>query len=78
MKFNFSVDKTFDIGIKRLSSLLGFECAEDGIHVVAKKRELPGVSLSEGKAIIYYKEKHQFFRELGVLFENAKNPTHSA
>ncbi len=72
MKLSFSVDKTFDIGIKRLSALLGFECGEGGISVSAEKRDFPGVSLSGGKAVIYYKEKHQFFRELGVLVEKAK------
>ncbi len=57
-------------GIKRLSGVLGFELG-DGIKVRAEKGNKIGVSLHGNNAVIYYTEKHHFFRELGVLFEHA-------
>ena len=72
MKLNFKVDKTFDEGIKRLRELLGYECG-DGITVYAERGEKIGVKLSDGVATIYYRDKVQFFRGIGVLIENAKN-----
>ena len=71
MKLNFNVDRSFDLGIERLSGTLGFERGE-GISVSAVKGEKIGVSLKDGKAVIYYRDKVQFFRGLGVLIENAK------
>ena len=69
LKLNFNVPAEFDIGIDRLSGILGF-CRGEGITVNAEKGERIGVSLKDGAAVIYYREKHQFFRELGVLCEN--------
>lgn len=71
MKFNFNVDNSFENGISRLSKFLGFEIGS-GINVKAEHGERIGVSLSNGEATIYYKEKSHFFRELGLLIQNAK------
>ena len=71
MKLNFKVDKTFDTGIERLSKILGYEQG-DGITVTAVKGEKIGVCLKNGAAVIYYRDKVQFFRGLGVLVERAK------
>lgn len=75
MKFNFNVDSSFENGISRLSKFLGFEIGE-GIDVSAVCGEKIGVTLSEGKATIYYKKKNHFFRELGVLVQNARKTAH--
>lgn len=71
MKFVFDVDEAFREGIKRLSSILGIEEGA-GINVRAVAGERIGVSLKNGCAVIYYREKHHFFRGLGILCENAK------
>ena len=70
MKFKFNVDKTFEEGIKRFSKIYSFEMSEDGISVTAKKGDRRGVSLKNKEAVIYYREKPEFFRELGLLLEN--------
>lgn len=75
MKLNFNVDKSFDEGIRRLASHLSFEISENGITVIQKQSDRPGVSLKNGLATIYYTAKNQFFRELGVLVENARRST---
>ena len=67
MKLNFKVDKDFSIGIGRLAPMLGFEMGEGGITVYAKQGERISLSYSGNEAVIYYKEKHQFFRELGLI-----------
>lgn len=69
--FKFTVDKDLLCGIERLKSLLGFEIG-DGIEVFAEKADKNGVTLKDGKAVIYYTRKSVFFRELGLLTENAK------
>ena len=71
MKLNFKVDKDFEIGIKRLEKLLGYECG-DGITVYAEQGDKIGVTLSDGVARIYYRDKVQFFRGIGILVENVK------
>ena len=71
MKLNFKVDKAFDVGIKRLGKLLGYECGE-GITVYAEKGDKIGVKLADGVATVYYRDKVQFFRGLGILAENVK------
>ena len=71
MKLNFKVDESLNVGIERLSSVLGYECGE-GVTVTAVKGEKIGVTLKNGNAVIYYRDKAQFFRGLGVLIENAK------
>lgn len=72
MKLHFNVDKSFEVGIERLAPILGFEYG-DGITVTAKEGERIGVSLADGKAVIYYRDRVQFFRGLGILVENAKD-----
>ncbi len=72
MKLNFNVDLSFNSGISRLASVLGYECAPSGITVTAEKSDKAGVALKDGKAVIYYNERSYFFRALGVLCENAK------
>ncbi len=71
LKLNFNVDKDLLIGVERLKDVLGYEIGE-GITVKAEKGDKLGVSLENGNAIIYYTRKHLFFRELGVLVENAR------
>ncbi len=71
MKLNFKVEKELIAPAERLSDILGFEIG-GGIEVTAVKGERVGVSLKNGKATIYYKEKNHFFREIGILVENAK------
>ena len=71
MKLNFKVEKELIAPAERLSGILGFEIGEE-IEVTAVKGERVGVSLKNGKATIYYKEKNHFFREIGILVENAK------
>ena len=70
--FKFNTDSEFLCGIERLKPLLGFETG-DGIEVSAEKSETNGVTLKNGKAVIYYTRKSIFFRELGILVENAGN-----
>ncbi len=70
MRFNFNVDKAFDKGIERLSQVLGYELGE-GIDVCAIEGDKIGVSLKNGKAVIYHKNKAQFFRGIGILVEHA-------
>ncbi len=72
MKLNFNVDPALDTGIDRLADLIGYERG-DGITVTAVKGERIGVSLTDGKATVYYRDKVQFFRGLGLLVERAKS-----
>ncbi len=69
-KFNFNVPAEFMNGISRLSSVLGFEIGW-GINVTAEIGDKIGVSSDGKNAVIFYKEKHHFFRELGILCEHA-------
>ena len=69
--FNFEVDSELFEGIKRLEKLLGFELG-NGISVKAKKCDKNGVILKNSEATIFYTAKPVFFRELGILVENAK------
>ena len=69
LKFN--VSSEFKSGIERLSRVLGFEIGE-GINITAEKGDRIGVSLKDGNAVIYYRDKVQFFREIGVLLEKLK------
>ena len=71
MKLNFKVAEELMLGVTRLSSVLGYELGE-GITVSAVKGDRIGVSLKGGAATIYYREKVQFFRGIGVLLQNAK------
>ena len=72
MKFSFKIDKEFENGVQRLASVLGYEIGEGGISVSAQKGDRVGVSLKDKQVTIYYIQKNHFFRELGILVENAK------
>lgn len=67
---NFQVDIDFLTGIERLEKILSFKQGE-GILVTAQESERTGVVLKDSKAVIYYSRKHLFFRQLGVLVQNA-------
>ena len=68
---DFNIDAELLGGVDRLSSVLGFETGS-GIKVSAIKGEKNGVALKNNETVIYYTSKSIFFRELGVLAENAK------
>ncbi len=72
IKLNFKTDKTFDEGINRLASVLCYERGE-GVEVYAESSDRIGVAAKDGKATIYYRDKVQFFRGLGVLVNNLKS-----
>lgn len=72
LTLSFSVPAELTVGIDRLSPVLGFTVGEGGIAVTAVLGDRLGVSLKDGKATIYYTKKNQFFRELGVLAEQAR------
>ena len=71
MKLNFKVDDSLSTGIGRLAAVLGYECG-DGITVYAECGDKIGVTLFDRVAKIYYRDKVQFFRGIGILVENAK------
>ncbi len=73
MKLNFKVDLSFNAGITRLASVLGYECAPSGITVTAEKSDKAGVVLRDKSATVYYNEHSYFWRGLGILVENLKN-----
>ncbi|MBQ9778108.1 MAG: hypothetical protein IJW22_04195, partial [Clostridia bacterium] len=56
---------------ERLQPLLGFTQGNE-ITVSAVMGEKNGVTLQNGNAVIYYTKLHMFFRELGILLENAR------
>ena len=70
LKLTFQVDPQLMPGIARLEKILPFTQG-DGILVTAKESEYTGVSLENGVAVITYSRKHLFFRQLGILVENA-------
>ena len=70
LRLNLQVEPTFEVGVRRLQPLLGFETG-DGITVTAVAGERAGVTLAEGRAVIYYHKKHYFFRGLGLLVQHA-------
>ncbi len=57
--------------VARLEKLLGFTQGK-GICVSAVQGDRNGVTLKDGKAVIYYTKKNVFYRELGVLCEHAR------
>ena len=73
MKLNFKVAEEFRAGIERLSGILGYELAQGGVTVKAEKGEKIGVACQNGEATVYYREKAQFYRGIGLLLENLKN-----
>ena len=72
MKICFKGELCFSEGLERLRKILDFEISDDGVELVSVQGEKVGASLKEGKATIYYNSKNQFFREFGVLLQNAK------
>ncbi len=68
--FTFQIDPDLTEGVHRLAPLLGISFGE-GITVRAEKSDRTGLSLLSGQAVIYYTEKHLFYRELGILAEHA-------
>ena len=71
MKLSFNVDNSLKMGISRLAPILSYEIGE-GIAVSAVKGDKIGASFDGKNAVVYYKDKHHFFRELGVLVENLR------
>ena len=71
MKFTFDVNKDLQKTIERLAPVLGMELG-DGITVTVAEGDRIGVSLKDGRAVIYYRKKNHIFRGMGVLLENAK------
>ncbi len=71
VSFTFNTPPEFNEGIKRLANVLGFNM-QGGITVTAEAADHSGISMHGGRAVIYYTKKHQFFRQLGILFENAE------
>jgi len=74
VKLHFEGDLTELVpGIRALSQELGFSEADDGLTVEvrlsADTDELK-IGLKQGKAYIYYGQKHQFFRGLGLLLQH--------
>ena len=72
MKINLNSCNDFAAAAARLLPLVGAEVCDCGLPVEAVKGERIGVSLDNGKATIYYRERVHFFRGLGLLVENAK------
>ena len=71
MKLKFDLSDELLVGVRRLLPLL--QVSEgDGITVTAVCGERIGASLKDGKATIYYRDKAQLFRGLGILVENAR------
>ncbi len=73
-KLNFQVDEGLLCGIERLKPMLNFEYGNE-ITVRAEQGERIGVTLKDGNAVIYYKKKFHFFRELGLLVQHAETET---
>ena len=73
MKLNFKVGASLMTGVERLAATLGYEISDGGITVTAAQGDRIGVSLKDGAAVIYYRDKAQFFRGLGILTEKAKS-----
>ncbi len=72
MKLKFNVDKKFDLGLQRLSSLLGYELG-DGAEITAVQGERVGASFDGKCGVIYYNGKHHFWRGLAALVDAVKH-----
>ena len=69
-KFNFNVTRSLLEGAKKIAPVLGFEITEsEGIHVKASCGKRIGVTLLGGEATIFYRDRVQFIRGLGILTE---------
>ena len=73
VRLSFNVDEMFQTGIDRLKKVLEFRTGE-GIEVTAVQGEKNGVTLAEGKAVIYYSKKHLFFRQQHLCSFQIKPP----
>ena len=71
MTLQFDIQEELRVGVERLQSVLGFTIGK-GLVVSAVQGEKLGVSKTGNEAVIYYTQKHQFFRELGILVEQLK------
>ena len=67
----FNTPNDFAKNSERLHTLLGFKPGDE-ITVSAVCGEKNGVTLQNGNAVIYYTKPHMFYRELGILLENAR------
>ena len=73
MNFTFKCDENLIKISERLKEIYAFEINDSGIPVYAVCGDKVGATYKDGVATIYYKQKHHFFRELGVLIQNLKN-----
>ncbi len=71
LTFDFQVDADLQAGIRRLQPLLGFQWGS-GITVTAVAGDRAGVTLQDGRAVLYYHRKSYFFRALGLLVQHAR------
>ena len=73
MKLHFNVTKSLLEGAKKLAPTLKFTITEnEGILVKAICGNRIGVTLKNNVATVFYRDRVQFFRGLGILIENAK------
>ncbi len=72
MKIKFLVPDGLRCVASRLFGILGIEESDCGIELRCVHGERVGASLYDGVGTVYYRDKHQFFRELGVFVENAR------
>lgn len=74
MKLNFNISSDLTVGVTRLSDVLGYTQASDGVTVKDVKGDKIGVSFDGQEAVIYYKSKPQFYRGLSILIEKGSEP----
>ncbi len=72
MILNFINPEEFTQGLERIQNILDFEIAIGGIPVELIKGDKSAVSFKNGEGKIYYKEKINVFRNLGIFLENIK------
>jgi hypothetical protein len=71
MKINFtSINADLLTGVNFLSEDLNIETASDGVPIEVCAGEVLEVKYSAGRGLIRYKEKHHFFRALGLFIEH--------
>lgn len=72
MVLNFVNSGEFSKALERIKSILNFDIAIGGIPVEFIKGDKSAVSFKNGEGKIYYKEKNNIFRNLGIFLENIK------
>ena len=74
MRINPTLTKSLLDGTAKIAPILGIEItdAPDAIKLTAVCGKRIGVTLKDGEAVIYYRDRVQFYRGLGLLVENAK------